>query len=230
MTTTVVEPNVAIEKAHAGGKTVKPGEVRAWTVTAKNLTGTRVSTANDSTVVDTVPGRPDPLERWRAVADGGVVGSAEENGIWNETARTITWTIAELAPGATKPLHYELRVNEPANAGSIFKNNAVIKTTSMPGTVAGERTSASASHAGYEAKAEDEATLNDATLEKSVVAPKGTTIGSPLTYTLKLKLPPSITFFDTTVEDQLPKGVVYDETTGITCAPGCARSKRRAKR
>jgi large repetitive protein len=221
VTTTVVEPLVSIEKSHVGGKIVKPGEIRAYTVTAKNATGTRVSTANNSTVVDTVPAGLTPYKGGAPVAEGGVVGSVEENGIWNEGARTITWTIAELAPGATKALHYELRVNQPANAGSIFKNNAVIKTTSMPGTVAGERTAASASHAGYEAKAEDEATLNDADLEKSVAAPKGTTIGSPLTYTLKLKLPPSITFFDTTVEDQLPKGVEYDKTTGITCTPEC---------
>jgi len=222
VTTTVVEPNVKVKKSHAGGETVKPGEVRAWTVTAENPNGTRVSTANNSTVVDTVPAGLTPWKAGAAVPDGGVVGSVEENGVWNEGARTITWTEIELAPGATKALHYELRVNEPANAGSIFKNNAVIKTTSMPGTVAGERTAGSASHAGYEAKAEDVAQLNNAELEKSVAAPKGTTIGSPLSYTLKLKLPPNITFWDTTVEDQLPKGVTYDATKGITCTPECA--------
>jgi large repetitive protein len=222
VTTTVVEPKVQVKKSHAGGETVKPGEVRAWTVTAENPNGTRVSTANESTVVDTVPAGLTPWKGGVAVANGGVVGSAEEDGTWSESARTITWTIAELAPGATKALHYELRVNEPANAGSIFKNNAVIKTTSMPGNVAGERTASSASHAGYEAKAEDLATLNNAELEKTVSAPKGTTIGSPLTYTLNLKLPPNITFWDTTVEDQLPQGIKYDGTSSITCAPGCA--------
>jgi fimbrial isopeptide formation D2 family protein/uncharacterized repeat protein (TIGR01451 family) len=222
VTTTVVEPNVKVKKSHAGGETVKPGEVRAWTVTAENPNGTRVSTANNSTVVDTVPAGLIPWKAGAAVADGGVVGSVEENGIWNEGARTITWTEIELAPGATKALHYELRVNEPANAGSIFKNNAVIKTTSLPGTVAGERTAASASHAGYEAKAEDIAQLNNAELEKAEAAPKGTTIGSPLTYTLKLKLPPNITFWDTTVEDQLPKGITYDATSAMTCTPECA--------
>jgi large repetitive protein len=218
-TTTIVEPNVAISKAHAGGKTVKPGQIVEYTVTAQNPSGTRVSTANDSVVTDTVPAGMTPVNGTTPVAEGGTV--EPDGGTWNEAARTITWTIAELAPGATKPLHYNLRVNEPANAGSVFKNNAKITTTSLPGGVAGERTAGSTSHTGYEAKAEDEATLNDAELEKTVAAPKGTTIGSPLTYTLKLKLPPQITYFDTTVEDQLPKGVTYDATTGITCAPGC---------
>src|SRR5262249_49476390 len=34
-TTTIVEPNVAISKAHAGGKTVKPGQIVEYTVTAQ---------------------------------------------------------------------------------------------------------------------------------------------------------------------------------------------------
>ena len=57
------------------------------------------------------------------------------------------------------------------------------------------------------------------------MAPNGTTIGSPLNYTLKLKLPPSINFYDTTVEDQLPQGVAYDATGSITCTPDAQRSK-----
>lgn len=219
-TTTVVEPNVAISKTHTGGKTVKPGQIVEYTVTAQNPSGTRVSTANDSVVTDTVPAGMTPVNGATPVTEGGTV--EPDGGTWNEAARTITWPITELAPGASKALHYDLRVNEPANAGSVFKNNAKITTTSLPGGVVGERTAGSTSHTGYEAKAEDEATLNDATLEKELAAPKGTTVGSPLTYTLKLKLPPQITYFDTTVEDQLPKGVVYDATTGISCAPGCA--------
>ena len=220
VTTTIVEPNVKLIKAHAGGKTVKPGQTVEYTVTAENQSGTRVSTANDAVVVDTVPGGMTPMNGATPVADGGTV--EPDGGVWNEAARTITWTIAALNPGATRPLRYSLRVNEPTNAGSVFHNEAKITITSLPGNVAGERTAASASHAGYEAKAEDEVTLGDAELEKTVAAPKGTTIGSPLTYTLKLKLPPGITFWDTTVEDQLPKGVVYDATKSITCAPGCA--------
>ncbi|HEY0278667.1 MAG TPA: isopeptide-forming domain-containing fimbrial protein, partial [Solirubrobacterales bacterium] len=223
VTTTVVEPNVGVKKQLTGSEIVKPGETRAWTVTAENKAGTNVSTANNSTVVDTVPAGLTPFKGGVEVAEGGLVGSVEEGGIWSGTARTITWTISELAPGATKALHYELRVNEPANAGAIFKNSAVIKTTSLQGGVAGERTASSPSHAGYEAEAKSEARLNDATLEKAVEAPEDPTIGSPLTYTLKLKLPPSITFFDTTVEDQLPKGITHvaPPVATITCSPSC---------
>ncbi|HYC82196.1 MAG TPA: hypothetical protein VEB65_10445, partial [Solirubrobacterales bacterium] len=218
-TTTLVEPNVKVKKSHVGGKIVKPGQIVEWTVTAENPSGTRVSAANDSTVVDSVPLGMTPVNGSTPVEDGKTV--EPDGGTWNEEKRTITWSIPLLNPGGTKALHYSLKVNEPANAGSIFKNSATLKTTSLPGDVTGERTASSASHTGYEAKAEDEATLNDAELEKSVAAPKGTTIGSPLTYTLKLKLPPNINFFDTTVEDQLPKGVAFDGTASVKCEPGC---------
>ena len=218
-TVTVVEPLIRVKKSHTGTGGVKPGQIVPFTVTAENPAGTRVSTANDSTLVDTVPAGLTPVNGTTPVAEGGTV--EPDGGIWNATARTITWTIAELAPGATAPRRYSLRVNEPANAGSVFKNTVTMKTTSLPGEVEGERTAASASHAGYEAKAEDELKLTEAGLEKGVEAPKGTTIGDPLTYTLKLKLPPGIAFFDTTVEDHLPKGVLYDGTSSITCAPAC---------
>lgn len=220
-TTTVVEPVIAIGKEHTGGEIVKPGETIPYTVNAANLAGSNVSTANDSIVIDTVPAGVTPVNGITKIADGGNV--EPDGGSWDETTRTITWTIAELAPGAAKQLHYSLRVNEPANAGSVFDNTAVIITASLAGNVPGERTAASPSPTGYEAEAHDEAHLNDAKLEKTVSAPKGTTIGSPLTYTLHLKLPPNITFFDTTVEDQLPKGVVRDEKpASISCAPSCS--------
>jgi fimbrial isopeptide formation D2 family protein/uncharacterized repeat protein (TIGR01451 family) len=96
-----------------------------------------------------------------------------------------------------------------------------LKTTSLPGSVTGERTASSTFHTGYEAEKADEVSLNGAELEKAVSAEKGTTIGSPLTYTLHLKLPPHINFADMTVEDQLPKGVLYDITSSITCETGC---------
>jgi large repetitive protein len=217
--TTIVEPVIAVTKTNAGGTVVKPGETIEYTVTASNGTGTRVSTANDTTVVDTVPAGMTPVNETTPIVNGGTVNP--DGGVWNEGARTITWTVPTLAPGASKALRYSLLVNKPANAGSTFKNTVVDTTTSLPGAVTGERTSTSLSHVGYEAKAERTVTLNEAELTKEVLAPKGQTIGDPLTYTLKLKLPPQISFFNATVEDQLPKGVVYDKTASILCAPGC---------
>jgi uncharacterized repeat protein (TIGR01451 family)/fimbrial isopeptide formation D2 family protein len=222
---TVVEPTIAVSKTHGGSGTVKPGEIIPFTVTgenpivtATNPTGVRVSTANNSELIDTVPAGLTPVNGTTPVADGGTV--EPDGGIWHAGTRTITWSIAELAPGATAPRHYSLRV-EPSNAGAVFTNAVRMTTTSLPGAVTGERTAASTNHAGYEAEASNTVKLVDAGLTKSVEAPEGTTIGDPLVYTLNLKLPPSIAFYDTTVEDHLPKGLVYDGTASITCAPAC---------
>jgi uncharacterized repeat protein (TIGR01451 family)/fimbrial isopeptide formation D2 family protein len=224
-TVTVVEPTIAVSKGHGGSGTVKPGEIIPFTVTAENPTvtasnptGVRVSTANDSELIDTVPAGLTPVNGTTPVGDGKTV--EPDGGIWHEGSRTITWTIAELAPGATAPRHYSLRV-EPSNAGAVFANTVRMTTTSLPGAVAGERGTASTNHAGYEAEATDSVKLIEAGLTKSVEAPKGTTIGDPLTYTLNLKLQPNVAYFDSTVEDHLPKGVIYDGTASITCAPGC---------
>jgi fimbrial isopeptide formation D2 family protein/uncharacterized repeat protein (TIGR01451 family) len=212
--TTIVEPVVEVEKSHAGEEVVEPGQTVEYTVVAKNPGGTRVSTADDSTVVDTVPNGMTPVNGGTAVSDGGTV--EPDGGTWDEGARTITWSIPTLAPTTSKALHYELRVNNPANAGSIFENTATVTTTSLPGSQPGERTAASPSHVGYEDKAEDLATLTEATLEKTV-SPTSGTIGTPLEYTLEMQLPPEVEFFDTTVEDQLPAGVAYEREVSIEC-------------
>jgi fimbrial isopeptide formation D2 family protein/uncharacterized repeat protein (TIGR01451 family) len=81
-TTTIVEPNVAVAKTHEGGNTVKPGDTVKYTVTAENPNGTRVSTANDSTVVDTVPEGMIPVNGTETIADGGTV--EPDGGTWNE--------------------------------------------------------------------------------------------------------------------------------------------------
>ena len=160
VTTTVVEPWVD-QKTHAGGKTVKPGEVRAADghglepERVPRLDGQRLDRRRHRAR------RADPVQRRAPVADGG--SRSTGGGIWNETrgrspGRSPNW----LRAPRPAPLR-TCRCDPPTPARS--SDNTVSKTTSMPGTVTGERTAASTSHAGYEAEAEDEATLNDAGLK-----------------------------------------------------------------
>ena len=53
--------------------------------------------------------------------------------------------------------------------------------------------------------------LIGATVSKEVSPTEGT-IGSELTYTLHMNLPPEIKFFNTTMVDTLPNGVAFDAT------------------
>jgi large repetitive protein len=222
-TNQIVEPLISVAKTNnAPGGVVEPGKKYEYTVTASNAANTatvkRVSTANDTLVEDVVPNGMTPVNGSTPVENNGTV--EPNGGVWNESTRTITWTVTELAPGASKALSYFVRI-EPTNAGSTYKNTVLAKTTSLPGAVSGERTTASLSHAGYEATAENTVKLVEAGLTKAVAAPKGESIGDPLDYTLTFKLKPQVKYFDTTVEDQLPKGVAPLGKATIKCAPGC---------
>jgi uncharacterized repeat protein (TIGR01451 family)/fimbrial isopeptide formation D2 family protein len=217
--TTVVEPNLVVGKRiveGAPGGLVKPGDKVKYEVTASSE-GTNVSTANHVILVDTVP-----LGMRVVEAGGGTLGLEE---------KTITWEIAELEPGHPVSRTYVLEVINPATAASLFKNTVTGTTQSLPnpapeGTrVAGfESEGYSSSASGYENEAHQSVRLVGATVSKTVDFPEGT-IGKELTYKLKMKLPTGINFFDTTMVDTLPSGVVYDETVSAECIEGCTVPK-----
>jgi large repetitive protein len=213
--TTVVEPNLVVGKhviEGAPGGIVKPGDKVKYEVTASSE-GTNVSTANHVVLVDTVP------PGMRIVETGGGTPGPEE--------KTITWEIAEVEPGHPASRTYVLEVINPATAASLFENTVTGTTQSLPGVapegarLAGfEEGAYKSSASGYESKAQQSVRLVGATVSKTVEPTEGT-IGKELTYKLKMKLPPGITFFDTTMVDTLPSGVVYDETTSAKCVEGC---------
>jgi uncharacterized repeat protein (TIGR01451 family)/fimbrial isopeptide formation D2 family protein len=216
--TPIVEPHIELHKSlrpEGRSSTVEPGEVVEYATEVKN-SGT--STANEVSVEDTVP----PGMEIESVGTGS-----------EASPTTIKWHIATIAPGATETLTYSLKVHEPATAASSFKNVVIGKTQSLPNeggeggpTPTETRTStASSGIAGYESEAENTVRLIGATVSKSVDKDKGT-IGTPLTYTLHMNLPPEIKFFNTTMVDQLPKGLTFDELVGTPeckgedCHPG----------
>jgi len=201
--TPVVEPNIEVRKKNllpATQTTVAPGEVVKYETEVENKTG--ASTANETTVVDTVPpgmkvvGTPTPAAT--------VVGN------------TITWHIGVIAPGATEHLLYELEIEKPAKAASVFTNRVKATTQSLPEGQGGEPSqirTAEFGQSGYESKAEDTVKLVGATVAKEVAPTEGT-IGKELTYTLHMNLPPEIKYFNTTMIDRLPNGVTFDELVG----------------
>ena len=68
-----------------------------------------------------------------------------------------------------------------------------------------------AAKSGYESSATRSSHLTGTEITKTVEPTEGT-IGTPLKYTLKLKLLPGIKYFNTTVVDTLPDGVAFDRT------------------
>jgi large repetitive protein len=197
--TTVVEPNLEVEKnllPKARSATVEPGEEVEYEVTATDVEGTDVSTANNVILEDTIPA-------------GMKVVDAREG---EEVGGKIRWQLANIEPGQSVSRTYVLEVEEPANAASKFVNEVTGKTQSLPGPIGGSPPAGSRT---YEAEDAAEVRLIPATVSKEVTEEKGT-IGTELTYTLHMNLLPQITYFDTTMVDQLPKGVTFDKTVPVS--------------
>jgi fimbrial isopeptide formation D2 family protein/uncharacterized repeat protein (TIGR01451 family) len=204
--TPVVEPDIVARKKNllpSGQTTVAPGEVVGYEAEVEDESG--ASTANEVTVVDTIPpgmkvvGPPTPAAT--------VVGN------------TITWHLGAIDPGSTQALLYELEIEKPAKAASSFTNRVVATTQSLPEGEGGEPSqirTAAFGQSGYESKAADTVKLIGATVSKEVAPTEGT-IGNELTYTLHMNLPPEIKYFNTTMVDRLPNGVTFDELVSTKC-------------
>ncbi len=222
--TPVVEPNLTITKTDNDVDGVlDPGQDVVFTVTPTNTTGTRVSTAHDLVVVDTVPAELTPLEGPGDLAeDGDTIPSS--GGLWNEGLRTITWTVSNLAPGASSPLTYTARADDPLLGSSTITNTAAVTGSSMAGSVPGERDATSPNGgpgSGYQATVNNTLTAPALGIAKAAV-PATATVGEVIEYTLDVTIPAGVIVYDVTVIDDLPIGVVYDSTTASSCDQGGA--------
>jgi uncharacterized repeat protein (TIGR01451 family)/fimbrial isopeptide formation D2 family protein len=224
--TRLVEPNIATTKSNDAGATVAPGDIVTFTVGASNggpATGTSV--ANEVTLVDTLPLGLTPVNAGVPVPNGGSVDP--DGGIWDQGARTITWTHPSLDPGANTSRTYDALIDNDAVGAGTLLNTVRATTTSMPGTVAGERTAGSTGPSpgvppgGYLATASSSVTLTAGNLIK-VSDPTDRTIGDLVTHTVTVTIPPLIQQFDAVVVDDLPDGFAFDSYVSATCTAGCA--------
>ncbi|MFC6340707.1 isopeptide-forming domain-containing fimbrial protein, partial [Nocardioides hankookensis] len=206
--TTIVEPSITASKTNAGSTVVSPGETKSFTVSVSNSSAANVSTAHDLVVVDTVPAGTEPV----TINDGGT---------WNAAARTITWTLASLAPGATKSFTYTVQVESPAVGGTAYKNTVLATSTSLP-TAVGVRTPASTAPTAGDYDATAERTLSVVLPGVTKGVDKATaTVGSSLTWTIGVTIPANVRYWDTTVVDTIPDGLAFDGYGAITCTAGC---------
>lgn len=207
--TTIVEPGITAAKTNAGATVVTAGETKAFTVTVSNASSTNVSTAHELVVVDTLPAGTEPV-----TIDGG--------GVWDAAARTLTWTVASLAPGASKALTYTVQVESPPVGGTSYTNTVLARSSSLPAATGGVRTPASTSPTAgdYDATAQRVLTVVLPGVTKSV--DKATaTIGSDLTWTVGVTIPANVRYYDATVVDTIPDGLAFDGYGAITCVSGC---------
>ncbi|MCU0314939.1 MAG: DUF11 domain-containing protein, partial [Solirubrobacteraceae bacterium] len=226
VSTRIVEPNLRVVKTeNDANDEVTAGQVIRYTVDVVNSTtgASFVSPAHETVVVDTVPAGISPLEAPCPSApcdpaeDGDVI--PPNGGVWDATARTITWSLGTLNPaGATQRL-YDAIVDEPALAGAQLRNEAVVTGTSLLGVIPGERTAASAANAGY--RDDDDAIVRiEGITQIDKLTPRVRTVGEDTTYTVIVTIPGGVRFRDVHVRDVLPDGIRYDGFTSSSCA-GC---------
>ncbi|MFN8149531.1 MAG: isopeptide-forming domain-containing fimbrial protein [Solirubrobacterales bacterium] len=230
--TALVEPDVGITKTSNAGATVAPDDVLDYTLTATNSNAAGTSRANGTTIVDTVPDGLTPVNGANnPVADGGTVNP--DGGTWNETARTITWTVGALDPGANAVVHYSVQVDEDAIGSGTLTNDAQVNTRSLAGGVndSGRRTASSPGlnsgndYGGYRADDDVTVRLLGASIGKSTTPASGT-IGEQLTHTLTVTIPANIQLFDATVVDDIPDGLDFEGYVSAFCTSAAARRAR----
>ncbi len=223
-TTTLVEPQVSVSKANdAAGVRVSAGQVVGYTVTARNANASNVSTANDAAVVDTVPAGLTPLKAGSTTdpaADGDVVGTvgATSAGTWDATTRRITWK-PTLTPGAAPVLSYRARVDGGVVGGAALTNTVALTSSSIAGTVTGERTTGT----NYSASASSSVTSALPTIAKTVLSPASgaATVGQLVRYQVDVVVPADERFYDASVRDVLPDDLGFVGYVSATCVGGC---------
>jgi len=117
----------------------------------------------------------------------------------------------DLAPGESLTITYRNAFVQPPDpsapaAGGTYVNAAATAYSSMPGSVAGERT--------YGATASDSLTVGGVGITKTSDAPGGqATIGQSYDYSVALHVPAGTTLYGATVTDTVPDGLTVTGTS-----------------
>jgi fimbrial isopeptide formation D2 family protein/uncharacterized repeat protein (TIGR01451 family) len=118
---------------------------------------------------------------------------------------------ADLAPGESLTITYRNAFVQPPDpsapaAGGTYTNAAATQYSSMPDSVAGERT--------YGATASDSLTVGGVGISKTSDAPGGlATIGQAYDYSVALHVPAGTTLYGATVTDTVPDGLTVTGTS-----------------
>ena len=208
-TASVAEPALSITKTHTGTGPFDGSSPIPFSITVANGTGANVSTAYNTTVVDPVPAGMTVVPA--SITAGGVL-----------SGNTITWTLANLAPGGSDTLGYSATINDGTQPGQSFTNTATLTATSVAG--AGART--------YTKTASTTITASSPTISKvlhtTIGAPDNpltqASIGDVITYTVTVTIPENLALASAAVSDQLPSGLVNVTAGTATCVVAAGRA------
>lgn len=245
--TAVVEPNPAIVKDHTSpsGTDVLPGQTVTYRITVSNATtANNVSAAHDVTVVDTVPLGLTPLGTGGTPVSGngdlvptsGVSPAGLFDGTWSETNRTITWTPSDwsaldvIDPDGTVQLTYDVEVDDPAVASSVLTNTADLTAYSLDQNLNPTEDPNEGDARTYTDSDDHTVDAPQATIDKDVEPFNpgdpgddlaALTVGEPVDYQVDVTLPSGTVAYDTTLFDDLPAQLSFDEFGTIGVGTEC---------
>lgn len=214
----ILEPTLTLDKRSLSGTDVAAGAILHYRL-ALDVPLFDPDTLTPSgdpagiTVVDTIPSELIPLDGGNnPLADGGTNAAG---GVWNATARTLTYTRPHIAAGTTLNIDYPVMVDHSTGTGVSITNSASATWSSAA--------------EGYPSRnygpSDDSQTVTTTApaptitkkVDKSVVG-----IDTTLNYTIFIDFPASGSpFYNATVYDTLPSGMSFDGTQAITCLTGC---------
>lgn len=220
----VVEPAITQTKSNNRSSGASAGQTVTYTLTTNNPSDTNVSSANDTTITDTLPLGVTPIDGSNNPLINGDPVPGTGGAIWNSGTRTISRSGIIINPGANVVWTYNVQVDNPAIGGSQRINSAVATTTSINGSDPNERTVASTPHVGYNTSSTSTFRVGSATVTKVQTSPATAfaTIGEQITYTSVVTIPAGIDVYDQTIVDTIPIYLDFDEYTSATCTTGCA--------
>ena len=191
-TTNVKHPKVTLTK-DASTTTPHPGEVFTYRVVATAGTGNNARTAYDVAVSDVLPEGLELVER---------PARAE----WNEATRTLSWTIPALAPGATFPVEYSVKL-----AASAGLDGGALSNTATPTSWSSLPEPGGRDYAGTPVAETVHPQFPLVNATKELLTPVGgqVALGENATYLIRLTNAGSADATQVDASDVLPKGWVY---------------------
>ncbi|OQB28039.1 MAG: Serine-aspartate repeat-containing protein D precursor [Chloroflexi bacterium ADurb.Bin180] len=128
---TIVEPDIGILKSATAPLGLKPGDIVTYTFNFSNAAGVNNSVAYDVTLLDTLP---------PGLTYGGVLpGTPAPASVVGSGPTLISWFVSQMDPGVSYSYQFTATVNAGIAPGSVLTNSVMAWTSTLPGTVPGER-------------------------------------------------------------------------------------------
>ncbi|MFZ2501925.1 MAG: isopeptide-forming domain-containing fimbrial protein [Nocardioides sp.] len=215
----VVVPLPSLTKVDSDvDKIIVVGEIVTYTLTATNAAGR--PPAHDMFVVDCVPQLLGVTGIVAGSPNQGTATFGPSTGADGCTAGTtrIEWNVGDLAPGVSRTLQYTATLDDTAGGGTRLTNRATQTSSTLDDNKATAATPDNPTERVLTATATDTVTVLGTLVDKSV-APATRAVGERATYTVNVRLPADVNFYDMGVIDQIPAGVDLSTLTtdSITC-------------